>query len=209
MEYLIKKKLLQLIDPRPPPYSLPYRYNQVEHYEYHQTPGHTLDRCFHLKHDIQDLNNEGKVSFDPTPTNPQPTTNIIQNPLPNHQPSKGVNMIGLTSTQFDPASNITKISKPKKVIFLPDFNQVSTINGYYLEPIASPEHEHLFAHMWETTPDSTVIVLPPDINIFGEGSVTHDPFFSPHIIPPPSLSAQLTNLSSPSQIINIPPPTRI
>lgn len=70
MEYLIKKKLMQLIDPRPPPYPLPYRYNQAEHYEYHQTLGHTLNRCFWLKHDIQDLINEGKVSFDPKPTNP-------------------------------------------------------------------------------------------------------------------------------------------
>ncbi len=131
MEYLIKKKLLQLIDPRPPPYPLPYRYNQAEHCEYHQTLGHTLDRCFHLKHDIQDSIDEGKVSFDPTPTNPPSNSNIIQNPLLDHQPPKGVNMIGLTNTQFNPSSYITKISEPKKVIFLPDTNQVSTINGYF------------------------------------------------------------------------------
>lgn len=135
MEYLTMKKLLQLIDPRPPPYPLPYRYNQVEHCEYHQTLGHTLDRCFRLKHDIQDLIDEVKVSFDPTPTSPSPNTNIIQDPLPDHKPPKWINMIGTTIIQFNPASFITKISKPKKVIFLPDNNQVSTMNRYYLEPI--------------------------------------------------------------------------
>lgn len=83
-EYLIKKKLLQLIEPRPPPYPLPYRYNQVDRCEYHQTLGHTLNRCFYLKHDIQDLIDEGKVSVDPSLTNPPSNTNIIQNPLPDH-----------------------------------------------------------------------------------------------------------------------------
>lgn len=97
MEYLIRKKLMQLIDPRPPPYPFPYRYNQAEHCEYHQTPGHTLNRYFWLKHNIQDLIDEGKVSFNPIPTNPSPNSNIIQNPLPNHQPPKQVNMIGLTN----------------------------------------------------------------------------------------------------------------
>lgn len=52
MEYLIKKKLMQLIDLRPPPYPLPYRYNQTEHCKYHQTLGCILDRWFQLKHDI-------------------------------------------------------------------------------------------------------------------------------------------------------------
>lgn len=143
MEYLIKKMLLQLIDPIPPPYSLPYCYNQVEHCEYHQTLRHTLDRYFHLKHDIRDLINEGKVSLDPTPTNPPSNSNIIQNPLPDHKPPKWVNMIGITSTQFNPTSYITKISKPKKVIFFPDTDHMSTINGYSPELIPPPKYKHL------------------------------------------------------------------
>lgn len=51
--------------------------------------------------------------------------------------------------------------------------------------------------------------FPLDITIYGEGSVTHDPFSSPHTIPPPSLYAKLIDLSSPYQVIHIPPPTRI
>lgn len=118
-------------------------------------------------------------------------------------------MIGTTNTQFNPANYITKILEPKKVIFLPDTNYVSTIKGYLLEPIPPPEYEHLLTNIWDTTPDNPIIVLSPDINIYEEGSATHDPFSSPHIIPPPSLYTQLTDLSSPCQVNNIPPPTRI
>lgn len=63
--------------------------------------------------------------------------------------------------------------------------------------------------MWGAAPCSPIIVIPPDVNVYGEGSTNHDPFASPHVIPPPSLYAQLTDLSSPYQVINIPPPTRI
>lgn len=108
-------------------------------------------------------------------------------------------MVSLSSTQFNPASFITKVLKPKKVIFFSNINHVSTINGYYPEPIHPPEYEHLLSNMWDTAPDSPVTVLPHDINIYGEDSATHDPFSSPHIIPPPSLYAQFTDLSSPYQ----------
>ena len=60
------------MEPRPPPYPLPRFYNPGEHCEYHQTSGHTLDKCFHLRHDIQDLIDQGKVSFDPK-THQSPT----------------------------------------------------------------------------------------------------------------------------------------
>lgn len=209
MEYLIKKRLLQPMLPRPLPYPLPHFYNTRQHCEYHQTPGHTLDKCFRLKHDIQDLIDEGKVSFNPTPTNPPPNTNIIQNPLLDHKPSKGVNMIGTTGIQFNLANYITKASEPKKVIFLPDINHISTIGRHAPKPVPTLEYEHLLAHMWDMAPKIPISILPTDINIYREGSATYDPFTSPHIIPPPSLYTQLTDHSSPCQIINIPPPTRI
>lgn len=57
--------------------------------------------------------------------------------------------------------------------------------------------------------DSPVKVLPPNIDMYGEGLATYNQFSSPHIIPPPSLYATLTDLSSPHQVINIPSPTKI
>lgn len=106
-------------------------------------------------------------------------------------------MIGNTSAQFNPSSYITKILEPKKIIFLSDINHVSTLTGYFPEPIPHPEHEHLLTHMWDMALDSPVTIFPPDINMYREGSTIDDPFSSPHIILPPSLYAQLTNLSSP------------
>lgn len=149
IEYLIKKRLLKLIDLRPPPYPLPYHYNLVEHCEYHQSLGHTIDRCYHLRHDIQDLIKESKVLFNHTPIKPPPNSNIIQNPLPNHQSPKGVNMISLTSTQFNPSIFIIKMLEHKKIIFLPNTNQVSTLNGHSPVPIPPPKYEHLLRHMWD------------------------------------------------------------
>lgn len=156
------------MEPRPPPYPLPRFYNTGEHCEYHQTPGHTLNKCFRLRHDIQDLINDSKVSFDLTLTNPPPNTNIIQNPLPDHKPPKGLNMIGITGIQFNPASYITKASEPKKVIFLPDINHISTIGRHAPKPVPPPEYEHLLTHMWNMALESSISVLPPDINIYGD-----------------------------------------
>ena len=118
-------------------------------------------------------------------------------------------MISTTSIQFNPASYITKASEPKKVIFLPNINHVYTIGRHAPEPIPPLEYEHLLAHLWDMAPESPISVFPPDINVYGEGSATYDPFTSPHIIPSPSLYTQLTDLSSPCQVINIPPPTKI
>lgn len=86
---------------------------------------------------------------------------------------------------------------------------MSTINRYCPKPIPLPEYEHLLTNMWDTASDNPIIILSPNINIYGEGSATHNPFSSPHIIPPPSLYAHLIDLSSPYQVINIPPPTKI
>lgn len=65
--------------------------------------------------------------------------------------------------------------------------------------------------MWDLSPSSPVIVLPPDMEMttFEEGSTSFDPSLPPYIIPPLTLYSQLTDISSPYQIINIPLPTRI
>lgn len=85
-------------------------------------------------------------------------------------------MIGFPNSQFKPSSYITKILEPKKVIFLLDINQVSTINEHFPEPIPPHKYEHLLSYMWGVAPCSPVIVLPPDVNIYWEGSINNDPF---------------------------------
>jgi hypothetical protein len=94
MDYLVSKGLLELLELILPSSPLPLRYDTTVHCPFHQTPGHPIDRCFNLKHYIQDLINEGKVCYGPPLNNP-PNANILQNPHPPHPPSKGANMIGI------------------------------------------------------------------------------------------------------------------
>ena len=49
--------------PRPPPSTLPPRFRAHEFCAYHQMAGHCTDYCASLRHTIQDLIDNGAVSF--------------------------------------------------------------------------------------------------------------------------------------------------
>ena len=55
LEKLQAKGLLKPLDPKPIPHPMPRSYNPNAHYKYDQGVGHMTDKCFHLRHDIQDL----------------------------------------------------------------------------------------------------------------------------------------------------------
>ena len=55
LEKLQAKGVLKPLDPKPIPQPMPRSYNPNAHYKYHQGGGHTIDKCFHLRHDIQYL----------------------------------------------------------------------------------------------------------------------------------------------------------
>ena len=64
---LQNKGVLQPLAPRPPPNPLPRGWNPNEHCAFHQGPGHPIDNCFALKHAIQDLIDQGKISAPEAP----------------------------------------------------------------------------------------------------------------------------------------------
>ena len=74
---LQNKGILQPLAPHPSPNPLPSGWNPNEHCAFHQGPGHPIDNYFALKHAIQDLIDQGKISEPATP-------NVANNPLPNH-----------------------------------------------------------------------------------------------------------------------------
>ena len=76
------KGLLKPLNPRPIPNPLPSRFGLNKRCAYHQGPGHDTDRCFTLRHAIQDLI-DNKVIIPPT------RPSITNNPLPNHNFWKG------------------------------------------------------------------------------------------------------------------------
>ena len=81
-EKLKVKGLLKILDPRPIPNPLPTRFDVSKRCAYHQDPGHNIDKCFSLRHAIQDLIDTKVIA---SPTRPS----ITNNPLPNHNFGRG------------------------------------------------------------------------------------------------------------------------
>ncbi|KAL6332959.1 hypothetical protein AAG906_019973 [Vitis piasezkii] len=73
---LVEGGLLTALAPRPPPQPLPPEFRMDLHYAYYQGPRHDTDRCFALRHTIQDLIDQGQVNLG------QPS--VTTNPLPTH-----------------------------------------------------------------------------------------------------------------------------
>ena len=79
---LKEKGILKPLDLRPILNPLPLRFDVNKRCAYHQVPSHDTDRCFTLRHEIQDLI-DNKVIAPPT------RLSITNNPLPNHNFGKG------------------------------------------------------------------------------------------------------------------------
>ena len=69
-EKLKVKGLLKPLDPRPIPNPLPARFDVTKRCAYHQSLGHVTDKCFGLRHAIQDLIDNKVIAL---PTRPSVT----------------------------------------------------------------------------------------------------------------------------------------
>ena len=67
LEKLQAKGLLKPLDPKPIPHPMHISYNPHAHCKYHQGGGHTTDKCYNLRHAIQNLIDE-KVITPPSST---------------------------------------------------------------------------------------------------------------------------------------------
>ena len=81
-EKLKAKGLLKPLDLRPIPNQLPAIFDVTKRCAYHQSLGHDTNKCFGLRHAIQDL-------IDTKVITPLTKPSIINNPLPNHNFVKG------------------------------------------------------------------------------------------------------------------------
>jgi len=81
-EKLKAKGFLKPLDPRPIPNPLPSRFNVNKRCAYHQGPGHDTNKCFGLRHAIQDLIDDKVIA-------PPIRPSIANNPLPNHNFGRG------------------------------------------------------------------------------------------------------------------------
>ena len=79
LKRLKSRGLLQPLDPRPPN-TLASNYDEKAYCEFHQTNGHETDNCVRLRHEIQDLIDEGKI-----PDPEKSKLSIKTNPLPDYR----------------------------------------------------------------------------------------------------------------------------
>src|SRR5256885_16603268 len=77
LKKLRSQGLLQPLDLRPPN-PLANNYNENAYCEFHQTKGHETDKCVRLRHEIQDLIEQGKIS---DPQKSSPTSRITRSQI--------------------------------------------------------------------------------------------------------------------------------
>ncbi|KAJ9181599.1 hypothetical protein P3X46_009714 [Hevea brasiliensis] len=128
-ERLKAQGLLQPLAPKPPPNPLPPNYNANLYCQFHQTHGHDTDRCFRLKHEVQDLIDAKKIA------DPENRPNTRTNPMPNHNvpPPPGLYMISTTSINPDQILNliqpIQKLDEPRSVMAIDIWDSSSDEEG--------------------------------------------------------------------------------
>ncbi|KAL7260055.1 hypothetical protein ACSBR1_005839 [Camellia fascicularis] len=61
LQILVKKGHLKPLEPRPLTNPLPAKHDGTQYCAYHQQTGHTTDNCFRLRHEVQDLFDNGVV----------------------------------------------------------------------------------------------------------------------------------------------------
>ncbi|KAJ9177471.1 hypothetical protein P3X46_012687 [Hevea brasiliensis] len=112
-EIRVVTEMMEKLVPVPPPNPLPPNYNANLYCQFHQTHGHDTDRCFRLKHEVQDLIDAKKIA------DPENRPNTRTNPMPNHNvpPPPGLYMISTTSIDPDQILNliqpIQKLDEPR------------------------------------------------------------------------------------------------
>ncbi|KAK9993333.1 hypothetical protein SO802_023036 [Lithocarpus litseifolius] len=79
-ENLSSKGFIKLLDPTPMPNPIHHTWNLNEYCHFHQKSGHKTDNCLRLKHEIQDLIDNGTILNLNIITKPS----IRKNPLPNY-----------------------------------------------------------------------------------------------------------------------------
>ncbi|KAF5931837.1 hypothetical protein HYC85_028008 [Camellia sinensis] len=106
LKALMERGHLKPLDPQPLPDPLPTRHNPSKYCMYHQQRGHGTDRCYRLRHEVQNLIDN----------------RTIAPPLdPNDQTSPAyLNLIHILPSTYDPSIYITPGHLPKPEVFIPE-----------------------------------------------------------------------------------------
>ncbi|KAF5932602.1 hypothetical protein HYC85_028773 [Camellia sinensis] len=121
---------LKPLEPRPLPEKLPPTHNPAKYCAFHQQHGHDTDQCFRLRHEIQDLIDNGVIV-------PPEKPNVTTNPLPPQNqalPPKRINFIQTKVMSYDPSIYITPSHLPKPEALLPDCTDLCMLDISRTQP---------------------------------------------------------------------------
>ncbi|KAF5934205.1 hypothetical protein HYC85_030376 [Camellia sinensis] len=127
---LIRKGHLKPLEPRPLPERLPAAHNPAKYCAFHQQHGHDTDLCFRLRHEVQDLIDNGVIL-------PPVKPNVTTNPLPTHNqppPPKRINFIHTGVVPYDPSIYITPSYLPKPEVILPNCTDLCMMDVSITQP---------------------------------------------------------------------------
>ncbi|KAF8411927.1 hypothetical protein HHK36_004485 [Tetracentron sinense] len=167
---LLEGQLIKLLEPKNGNGANSKFFNANEHCDFHMgAAGHSTDRCYPLKHAIQDLIDSNLLIFNPAPTTQN--TNINQNPFPTHannnaSSSRTTNMIETEETGFDPSQLIAPAGAKIRVYFgkKKSFPAINVISNNPSRPAQSPTPHHpipQFQHLSLNPTGPMTINTPP------------------------------------------------
>ena len=150
------KGLMKPLNLRPIPNPLPLKFDVNKRCAYHQGPGYDTDNCFGLRYAIQDLI-DNKVIVPPT------RPSITNNPLPNHDFTKGPKINCLMTeeeSKKDPSNLIYDLLECFMMTWEELMDRTSTTTTRYdIWNEEVPETKLLNIHKWRETLQ-TPIKLP-------------------------------------------------
>ncbi|KAF5933657.1 hypothetical protein HYC85_029828 [Camellia sinensis] len=125
LKALIERGHLKPLDPQPLPDPLPARHNPSKYCMYHQQRGHGTNRCYRLRHEVQNLINNQTIA---PPSGPNDQV---------HHPH--LNLIHTLAVPYDPSMYITPVHLPRPNVFIPESLDLCMMGAS--EPQSSQTHE--------------------------------------------------------------------
>ncbi|WMV49683.1 hypothetical protein MTR67_043068, partial [Solanum verrucosum] len=121
------------------PDPLPRSFDPSKTCAYHSgVKGHSTDHCYALKHKVEDLIEMKQITVK------QPTPNVNNNPLPNHN-GASVNMIGVYEGDDDPTKFIVPVESIENYIFVVVTYPAITIGGFApIEILGAPSQSFVY-----------------------------------------------------------------
>ncbi|KAF5932272.1 hypothetical protein HYC85_028443 [Camellia sinensis] len=147
---------LKPLDPQPLPDPLPARHNPSKYCVYHQQRGHGTDRCYRLRHEVQNLIDNRTIA---PPSDPN-----------DQVPHPHLNLIHTLAVPYDPSVYITPVHLPKPNVFIPESLDLCMMSAS--EPQSSQTHEPTTSELMKMIEDLQRTVADLAFGVLAPSSTT-------------------------------------